>query len=104
MTVHNKGQNQVIRLIILFFIFCIMQKDSNATSSVPFLFLDDKKKMKLFPLLLIHKEAPNPDNPVQTAVPCASSEIEFPVKKWVHVGCEVLVRTRHYVFIHYGYV
>ncbi|KAL8512292.1 hypothetical protein ACS0TY_018684 [Phlomoides rotata] len=68
----------------------LLQKHPNVTSSVPFLYLDEKKKMKLFPLLLMHKEAPDPDNLVQTAVPCATSEIEFPVKKWVHVGCEVL--------------
>lgn len=77
-----------------------MQKHPNVTSSVPFLYLDDKKRMKLFPLLLIHKEAPDPDRPVQSAVPCASSEIEFPVKKWVHVGCEVLVCTRLDPMIH----
>lgn len=67
-----------------------MQKHPEVTSSVPFLYLDDRKKMKLFPLLFIHKEAPDPDNRIPwTGVPCASTEIEFPVKKWVHVGCEV---------------
>ncbi|KAI3457587.1 hypothetical protein Pfo_014250 [Paulownia fortunei] len=69
----------------------LVQKHPDVMSSVPFLGLDDKKKMKLFPLLFLHKEAPHPDNSIPwTGVPCASTEIEFPVKKWVHVGCEVL--------------
>ncbi|KAL0306628.1 UNVERIFIED_CONTAM: SH2 domain-containing protein A [Sesamum radiatum] len=66
-------------------------KHQDIASSVPFLWLDDKKRLKLFPLLFLHEEAPDPDNSIQwTGIPCASTEIEFPIKKWVHVGCEVL--------------
>ncbi|KAL0399518.1 UNVERIFIED_CONTAM: SH2 domain-containing protein B [Sesamum radiatum] len=69
----------------------LVQKHPDIASSVPFLWLDDKKRLKLFPLLFLHEEAPDPDNSIQwTGVPCASTEIEFPIKKWVHVGCEVL--------------
>ncbi|XP_057766352.1 SH2 domain-containing protein A isoform X2 [Salvia miltiorrhiza] len=69
----------------------LVQKHPDVTCNMPFLYLDDKKKMKLFPLLFMHKEAPSPDNPTpSTEIPCASTEIEFPMKKWVHVGCEVL--------------
>ncbi|PIM97698.1 hypothetical protein CDL12_29830 [Handroanthus impetiginosus] len=69
----------------------LVQKHPDVKSSVPFLWLDEKKKMKLFPLLHLHEEAPDPDNSMPlTEVPCASTEIEFPLKKWFHVGCEVL--------------
>ncbi|KAK4439081.1 SH2 domain-containing protein A [Sesamum alatum] len=69
----------------------LVQKHPDIATSVPFLWLDDKKRLKLFPLIFLHKEAPDPDNSIQwTGVPCASTEIEFPMKKWVHVGCEVL--------------
>ncbi|KAK6134438.1 hypothetical protein DH2020_031817 [Rehmannia glutinosa] len=68
----------------------LVQKHPDVTSSVPFLWLDDNKKMKLFPLLFLHEEAVVPDNSIPgTEVPCASTDIEFPMKKWVHVGCEV---------------
>ncbi|KAK4398269.1 SH2 domain-containing protein A [Sesamum angolense] len=67
----------------------LVQKHPDIASSVPFLWLDDKKRLKLFPLLFLHEEAPDPDNSIQwTGIPCASTEIEFPIKKWVHVGCE----------------
>ncbi|KAL2245519.1 UNVERIFIED_CONTAM: SH2 domain-containing protein A [Sesamum indicum] len=69
----------------------LVQKHPDIASSVPFLWLDDKKRLNLFPSLFLHEEAPDPDNSIQwTEVPCASTEIEFPMKKWVHVGCEVL--------------
>ncbi|KAK4493298.1 hypothetical protein RD792_017823, partial [Penstemon davidsonii] len=63
-------------------------KHQDFKSMVPFLGLDEKKRMVLFPLLFLHEEAPYPDNP--TSFVYASAEIEFPVKKWIHVGCEVL--------------
>lgn len=69
----------------------LVQKHPDVTCDVPFLYLDEKKKMKLFPLLFMHKEAPDSDNPIPwMEVPCAFTEFEFPMKKWVHVGCEVL--------------
>ncbi|KAK6157491.1 hypothetical protein DH2020_011739 [Rehmannia glutinosa] len=69
----------------------LVQKHPDVASSVPFLWLDDKKKMKLLPSLFLHEDAVGPDNSIPgTEVPCASTDIEFPMKKWVHVGCEVL--------------
>ncbi|XP_047979882.1 SH2 domain-containing protein B-like [Salvia hispanica] len=68
----------------------LVQKHPDVTPDLPFLYLDDNKKMKLFPFLYMYKEAPNPDKPIPlTEVPCVSTGIEFPMKKWVHIGCEV---------------
>ncbi|EPS66836.1 hypothetical protein M569_07940, partial [Genlisea aurea] len=57
----------------------------------PFLCLGEKKKMNLFPLLYLHKEAPDPDTyKSSSSIRVVSSEVEFPLKKWVHIGCRVL--------------
>lgn len=59
--------------------------------SAPFLVLDENKKMMLLPLTLLHKEAPDPVNTSSwTEVPNVSTKAEFPLQKWVHVGCEVI--------------
>lgn len=71
-------------------IIIIQQAHSDTSSSVPFLALNKEKHMMLFPLLFLHKEAPDQENSASlTEIPCACSEIEFPTDKWVHVGCEV---------------
>ena len=58
--------------------------------SAPFLVLDENKKMILLPLTLLHKEAPDPVNTASwTEVPNVSTTDEFPLQRWVHVGCEV---------------
>ncbi|XP_010476838.1 PREDICTED: uncharacterized protein LOC104756028 [Camelina sativa] len=68
----------------------IRQVHSDMSVSAPFLVLDDKKKMMLLPLTLLHKEAPDPVNISSwTEVPNVSTIAEFPLQKWVHVGCEV---------------
>ncbi|KAL7216622.1 hypothetical protein ACSBR1_028541 [Camellia fascicularis] len=68
----------------------LRQMCSETRCSVPFLVLDEKKRMMLLPLLFLHKEAPSPDNPTPwTEIPHASAKIVFPFAKWVHVGCEV---------------
>ncbi|KAL1537975.1 SH2 domain-containing protein A-like [Salvia divinorum] len=68
----------------------LVQKHPDVACNPPFLYLDDEKKMKLFPLLFMYKEALNPDNLIPlTEVLSISTETEFPMKKWVHVGCEV---------------
>ncbi|PON98570.1 STAT transcription factor [Trema orientale] len=62
----------------------------NGSGNYPFLVINLKKVM-LFPLLLLHKEAQDLSNPTSSSgVPQASVEIEFPLEKWVHFGCEVL--------------
>ncbi|XP_047962216.1 SH2 domain-containing protein A-like [Salvia hispanica] len=68
----------------------LVQKHPDVDCNPPFLYLDDEKKMKLFQLLFMYKEALNPDNRIPlTDVPCITTEAEFPMKKWVHVACEV---------------
>lgn len=68
----------------------IQQVHSASIGSAPLLILDEKKRMMLLPLLLLHKEAPDPANSTSwTKVPHASMKIEFPFEKWIHVGCEV---------------
>ncbi|KAK3009345.1 hypothetical protein RJ639_013081, partial [Escallonia herrerae] len=62
------------------------------TSSIPFLALNGKKEMMLFPLLFMHQEAPSPTNSASwTDVPCSPAKMEVPLKKWFHVGCQVSV-------------
>ncbi|KAF8391126.1 hypothetical protein HHK36_023427 [Tetracentron sinense] len=57
---------------------------------VPFLILDEEKRLKLLPLMFLHEEAPRPGNSTSwTEVPCASAASEISLEKWVHVGCEV---------------
>lgn len=48
-----------IKNITSFYHLYTMQRQTNVTCNVPFLYLDDKKKMKLFPLLFKHKEIPD---------------------------------------------
>ncbi|CAA7042970.1 unnamed protein product [Microthlaspi erraticum] len=56
----------------------------------PFLVLDENKKLMLLPLTLLHEEAPDPVNTSSwTEVPNVSTKAQFPLQKWVHVGCEV---------------
>lgn len=67
-----------------------IQVHSAGIGGAPFIILDEKKRMMLLPLLLLHKEAPDPANSTSwTKVPHASMKIEFPFEKWIHVGCEV---------------
>lgn len=67
-----------------------MQLHPGINCSVPFLVLNEQKKLMLFPLVFLHQEAPTPgDSTLFKENTCASATIEFPVNKWVHVGCEV---------------
>ncbi|OVA02476.1 SH2 domain [Macleaya cordata] len=68
----------------------IRQMHFGVEGDAPFLVLNKEKKLTLLPLLFLHEEAPCPANYTSwTEVPCASAVIEFPLAKWVHVGCEV---------------
>ncbi|CAH2067822.1 unnamed protein product [Thlaspi arvense] len=68
----------------------IRQVHSDMSVSAPFLVLNENKKMMLLPLTLLHKEAPDPvDISSWTQVPNVCTKSEFPLEKWVHVGCEV---------------
>ena len=76
---------------VMFIVFCvIVQADPDKAYNVPFLGLSANKKLMLFPLPFLHQEAPSPGDPVSWIENTyASSKTEFPLKKWVHVGCEV---------------
>ncbi|XP_038982447.1 SH2 domain-containing protein B-like isoform X2 [Phoenix dactylifera] len=68
----------------------LRQMTSENEGEVPFLALSEQNKLMLFPLMFLHKEAPSTDSSFTwTDMPHASSKIEFPLEKWVHVGCEV---------------
>ncbi|XP_034933531.1 SH2 domain-containing protein A isoform X2 [Populus alba] len=61
----------------------IKQVYSDISSDAPFLVLNEKKIMTLFPFFHAHKETTNFSN-------STSMEIEFPLENWIHVGCEVV--------------
>ncbi|KAJ7948824.1 SH2 domain protein A [Quillaja saponaria] len=68
----------------------IHQVHSDITESAPFLIINENKKMMLLPSLLLHQEALEPANITSwTEMPHVKMDNEFPVEKWVHVGCEV---------------
>ncbi|KAF6135541.1 hypothetical protein GIB67_015394 [Kingdonia uniflora] len=60
----------------------IRQMRTGREGDIPFLILNKEKKMTLFPLLLPHEETPLSEN-------STSTKTDFPIEKWVHVGCEV---------------
>lgn len=63
---------------------------SDISESAPFLVINDNKRINLLPVILLHEEAPNGgDSNSWTEVPHATVNFEFPLEKWVHVGCEV---------------
>ncbi|XP_017246753.1 SH2 domain-containing protein B isoform X2 [Daucus carota subsp. sativus] len=70
----------------------LYQADPDKAYNVPFLGLSANKKLMLFPLPFLHQEAPSPTDPVSWIENTyASSKTDFPLKKWVHVGCEVSI-------------
>lgn len=68
----------------------LIQVQSGAMEGAPFLVLSEKKKMVLLPLSILHKEAPETcDLTSLSEVPHVAMETEFPMEKWIHIGCEV---------------
>ncbi|XP_038975301.1 SH2 domain-containing protein A-like [Phoenix dactylifera] len=68
----------------------LRQMTSENEDEVPFLALSEENKLTLFPLMFLHKEAPSTSSSFPwTDMLHASAEIECPLEKWVHVGCEV---------------
>ncbi|XP_061345036.1 SH2 domain-containing protein A-like [Gastrolobium bilobum] len=68
----------------------IQQVYSDISESAPFLVINDDKRINILPVLLLHEEAPDTGNMNSwTEVPHATVDFEFPLEKWVHVGCEV---------------
>lgn len=71
-------------------VILVTQVHPDIACTFPFLSLHENKKMMLSPLLFLHQEAPTPSNSIPwSEVPCAASKMDFPLMKWVHVGCEV---------------
>uniref|UniRef100_M1AAA9 SH2 domain-containing protein n=1 Tax=Solanum tuberosum TaxID=4113 RepID=M1AAA9_SOLTU len=71
-----------------------MQEHPDVTSHAPFLLLDERKKILLFPSLISSHSNITSWREVAHAI----SECEFPTKKWVHVGCEVTQDLLHLYF------
>ncbi|XP_020205835.1 SH2 domain-containing protein A isoform X1 [Cajanus cajan] len=68
----------------------IQQVYSDISESAPFLVINDNKRIIMLPVLLLHEEAPDTGNINSwEEVPHATVDFEFPLEKWVHVGCEV---------------
>lgn len=80
-----------------------MQVRSDISESAPFLVINSNRRISLLPVILLHEEAPNVgDVNSWTEVPHATVDFEFPLDKWVHVGCEVnlLLPYLPYIFIY----
>ncbi|KAL5736692.1 hypothetical protein ACOSQ2_031480 [Xanthoceras sorbifolium] len=68
----------------------ILINQVDVAGSAPFLALNEKKTLMLFPLFSSDKEAPEPGiSTPWNEFPHAFMEIEFPLEKWTHVGCKV---------------
>ncbi|PNY05274.1 SH2 domain protein [Trifolium pratense] len=62
---------------------------SDISESGPFLVINDNKRINVLPVLYLHQEAPVTWTGPWTEVPHVTVDFEFPLEKWVHVGCEV---------------
>lgn len=70
----------------------IKQVRSDTTESAPFLVLNEKKEMVMLPFTIFGKEDSKPAySDRRKDVPQLSSKTEFPLAKWVHIGCEVSI-------------
>ncbi|CAJ2656978.1 unnamed protein product [Trifolium pratense] len=65
------------------------QIHSDISESGPFLVINDNKRINVLPVLYLHQEAPVTWTGPWTEVPHVTVDFEFPLEKWVHVGCEV---------------
>ncbi|CAN6486883.1 unnamed protein product [Victoria cruziana] len=63
----------------------INQVSADGQVSLPFLKLNDEKKITLMPAISLYEEL----SLEEAERPCVSAERECPFEKWVHVGCEV---------------
>jgi len=66
-----------------------LQIHSDISESAPFLVINDNKRINILPVLHLHEEAPVTCMGPWTEVPHVTVDFEFPLEKWVHVGCEV---------------
>lgn len=65
------------------------QIHSDISESAPFLVINNNKRINVLPVLYLHEEAPVTCMGPWTEVPHVTVDFEFPLEKWVHVGCEV---------------
>ncbi|KVH93126.1 Concanavalin A-like lectin/glucanase superfamily, partial [Cynara cardunculus var. scolymus] len=67
----------------------LRQHHSDSSSHAPFLVLTANKEMVVYPIHFVPQEAPIPSD--GTEIPSAKTKIEFefPLNKWVHIGCEM---------------
>lgn len=66
-----------------------MQVHDDISESAPFLVISDNNRINVFPVLYLHEGAPATCMSSWTEVPHATVDFEFPLEKWVHIGCEV---------------
>ncbi|CAI8606889.1 unnamed protein product [Vicia faba] len=65
------------------------QVHDDVSESAPFLVISDNNKINVFPVLYLHEGASATCMGSWTEVPHATVDFEFPLEKWVHIGCEV---------------
>ncbi|KAI5420344.1 SH2 domain-containing protein A isoform X1 [Lathyrus oleraceus] len=65
------------------------QVHDDISESAPFLVISDNNRINVFPVLYLHEGAPATCMSSWTEVPHATVDFEFPLEKWVHIGCEV---------------
>lgn len=81
--------------------FILLQEHLDRNSRIPFLLLNERNKMVLFPVHF------SPEEATVTATstnwmggPCVSTELDFPTNTWVHVGCKVNIFCGFLCFTH----
>ncbi|VFQ80761.1 unnamed protein product [Cuscuta campestris] len=68
----------------------LLQEHPDIACNAPFLILDEQNRIMIFPLFFLHQEASVASNAISwKQVPSASTKKQFPVKKWVHISCEI---------------
>ncbi|CAA7393220.1 unnamed protein product [Spirodela intermedia] len=69
----------------------LRQMHSETSNEVPFLSLNEEEKIILFPLFVLHDEAPSGISVSYDNISSAVAKIGCLSDKWIHVGCEALV-------------
>lgn len=85
---------------ITFPVSILQQVLLDSTRTTPFLVLSERNRMKIMSLTALHK-ADEGSSPGSSSsgheVPHEYVDIDFPMEKWVHIGCEV---TTNFVRVH----
>ncbi|XP_031740585.1 SH2 domain-containing protein B isoform X1 [Cucumis sativus] len=70
----------------------LQQVQLDSSSMTPFLILSEWNRLKIMPLTTLHKadEGSSPGSSSSAnVVPHEYLDVDFPMEKWVHIGCEV---------------